>query len=318
MWTPAGNVGRVTDSNEMTLGRGREEITFYHGPLRFRAVVDGPVDGEPVVLLHGFPQRVSSWDAVAPQLHAAGFRTFALDQRGYCATARPRGRRAYRLSELVDDVVALLDAVADASPSRTVKNGPDGPDGARPGSAHIVGHDWGAAVAWALAAAHPERVRTLTAVSVPHPAAFLRAMVRSDQLFRSWYMGFFQLPLVPERLLTSGGRVSERALARMGMSEEMIERFRREMVADGAVPGGLGWYRALPFVSPKASTAKVRVPTTFVWSDNDPALGRGGAERTSRFVDADYRFVEMPGVSHWIPEERPVELADAIIARARG
>ena len=98
----------------------------------------------------------------------------------------------------------------------------------------------------------------------------------------------------------------------------MLERFHREMVDDGAIPGGLGWYRALPFASPKGSTGRIRVPTTFVWSDRDPALGRGGAEQTGRYVSADYRFVELPGVSHWIPEERPTELAEAIIARARG
>lgn len=296
----------------------RSEVTFSRGPLRLRAVVEGPDDGEPVVLLHGFPQRVSSWDAVAPLLHEAGFRTIALDQRGYCATARPSRRRDYRLSELVGDVVALLDAVSPAGdssgrPDREPDGGPGGTS-----SAHIVGHDWGAMVAWALASAHPERVRTLTAVSVPHPAAFVRSMVTSDQLRRSWYIGFFQLPFLPEKLLTSGGSRIDRVLGGMGMSHAMIERFHRDMVDDGAVPGGVGWYRAVPFASPKASTRRVRVPTTFVWSDDDPALGRGGAEQTGRFVDADYRFVEMSGVSHWIPEERPAELADAIVARARG
>lgn len=276
-----------------------EEISFTRGRLRFRAIDSGPVDGEPVVLLHGFPQRTSSWDQVVPRLHSAGFRTMVLDQRGYCSTARPRRRRAYRLPELVADVVALLDS-ADLE------------------AAHVVGHDWGAAVAWGVASAHPDRVRTLTAVSVPHPAAFLKAMFLSDQLLRSWYIGFFQLPWIPERVLTSGGKRPERALAGMGMTPEMIERFHREVVADGAIPGGLGWYRALPFASPKGSTARVRVPTTFVWSDRDPALGRGGAERTAGYVDADYRFVEMTGASHWIPEERPDDLAAEIIARAQG
>ncbi len=278
---------------------GVREILFSRGPLRFRAADSGPLDGEPVVLLHGFPQRTSSWDAVVPLLHAAGLRTLVLDQRGYCATARPRGRRAYRSVELVDDVIALLDSL-DLE------------------SAHFAGHDWGAAVAWGVAAAHPHRVRTLTAVSVPHPAAFLRAMLVSDQLLRSWYIGFFQLPRLPERVLTSRGATAERGLVAMGMTPEMIERFRREMVADGAVPGGLGWYRALPFASPRAFTARVRVPTTYLWSDRDPALGRGGAARTARYVDADYRFVELTGASHWIPEERPAELAREIIARARG
>ena len=275
-----------------------KEIYVERGGMELRAVDSGPADGEPVVLLHGFPQRASSWDRVTPLLHADGLRTIALDQRGYCASARPRGRRAYRISELIGDVIALLDTAGLAD-------------------AHVVGHDWGAAVAWGLAGNHPERVRSLTAVSVPHPAAFLKAMVVSDQLLRSWYMGFFQLPLLPELVLTSSGPLPTRALAGMGMTREMIERYRSEMVTDGAVRGGLGWYRALPFASPRGATARVRVPTTFVWSDNDAALGRGGAELTERYVDADYRFLEMNGVSHWIPDERPVELAEAIVQRVR-
>ncbi|GAA3517013.1 alpha/beta fold hydrolase [Dietzia aurantiaca] len=275
-----------------------KEIYVERGGMELRAVDAGPADGDPVVLLHGFPQRASSWDRVAPLLHADGMRTIALDQRGYCASARPRGRRAYRISELIGDVIALLDTAGLAD-------------------AHVVGHDWGAAVAWGLAGNHPERVRSLTAVSVPHPAAFLKAMVVSDQLLRSWYIGFFQLPLLPELILTSAGPIPARALAGMGMTREMIERYRAEMVTDGAVRGGLGWYRALPFASPRGATARVRVPTTFVWSDNDAALGRGGAELTERYVDADYRFLELSGVSHWIPDERPTELAEAIVARAR-
>ena len=276
----------------------RPDLWFPRGGMELRAVDSGPAEGEVIVLLHGFPQRTSSWDLVAPLLHAAGYRTLALDQRGYCESARPRGRRAYRLSELVGDVLALLDAAGVPT-------------------AHVVGHDWGAAVAWGVAGAHPDRIRSLTAVSVPHPAAFLKAMIASDQLLRSWYIGLFQLPFLPELLLTSAGPRPEKALAGMGMTPEMIERYRTEMVAAGAIPGGLGWYRALPFASPSGSTAPVRVPTTFVWSDRDPALGRGGAERTRDHVDADYRFVELSGVSHWIPDERPGELADAIVARAR-
>ena len=277
----------------------RPDLWFRRDDMELRAVDSGPDDGEAIVLLHGFPQRTSSWDLVAPLLHAAGYRTLALDQRGYCESARPRGRRAYRLSELIGDVIALLDAAGLAD-------------------AHVVGHDWGAAVAWGVAGAHPDRVRTLTAVSVPHPAALLQAMLTSDQLVRSWYIGLFQLPFLPELLLTSPGPRTGKALAETGMTPEMIERYQREMVTAGAIPGGLGWYRALPFASPRGATAPVRVPTTYVWSDGDPALGRGGAERTRRHVDADYRFVELAGVSHWIPDERPVELADAIIARAKG
>lgn len=275
------------------------EIWVPRDGMELRAIDSGPPDGEPVILLHGFPQRASIWDLVVPMLHADGLRTIVLDQRGYCASARPRGRRAYRISELIGDLLALLDAAGLAD-------------------AHIVGHDWGAAVAWGIAGNHPERVRSLTAVSVPHPAAFLKAMVTSDQLLRSWYMGFFQLPFIPELVLSSSGSLPVKALAGMGMTREMIERFREEMVADGAIPGGLGWYRALPFASPRTSTARVAVPTTFVWSDDDKALGRGGAALTERFVDGDYQFVELSGVSHWIPEERPVELASAISRRVLG
>ena len=98
----------------------------------------------------------------------------------------------------------------------------------------------------------------------------------------------------------------------------MAERFSTEMQDDGALPGGIGWYRALPFSSPRVATARTRVPTTYVWSSGDIALGRGGAELTGRFVDADYRFEEMTGVSHWIPDERPADLARIIIERVRG
>lgn len=272
------------------------ELWISRDGMELRAIDSGPLDGEPVVLLHGFPQRASSWDRVTPLLHADGLRTIALDQRGYCASARPRGRRAYRSSELIGDVLALLDTAGLAD-------------------AHVVGHDWGAAVAWGIAGNHPQRVRSLTAVSVPHPAAFLKAMVVSDQLKRSWYMGFFQLPFIPELVLNSSGPLPARVLAKMGMTPEMIARYRTEMVTAGAIRGGLGWYRALPFAAPGEATARVTVPTTFVWSDDDAALGRGGAERSGDYVDADYRFVELNGVSHWIPDERPVELADAIVQR---
>jgi pimeloyl-ACP methyl ester carboxylesterase len=139
--------------------------------LTFDVIDSGPMDGTPVVLLHGFPQRASDWDAVASRLHAAGFRTFAPDQRGYSPGARPRSRFAYRFKVLVDDVVALIDQIG--------------------GTAHVAGHDLGAALGWSLAARHPEKVLSLTAVSVGHPLAFLRAVFTSEQALRSYYMALF-------------------------------------------------------------------------------------------------------------------------------
>src|SRR3712207_6004064 len=187
----------------------------------------GPDDGEPVVLLHGFPQDSSAWDRVAPALHQHGLRTLAPDQRGYCAMARPRGRTAYRVRETVHDVLALLDAAG-------LKK------------AHVVGHDWGGIVGWALGSWHPDRVRTLTALSVPHPAAMAKAMLTSDQALRSLYVALFQLPLVPERLLLSrGGAPLRRMLRSDGLPRETAHHYVSRMREPGALSAALGWYRAL-------------------------------------------------------------------------
>lgn len=271
-------------------------ITSYErAGLTFDVIDDGPLDGPPVVLLHGFPQRATSWAKVTPLLGEAGFRTYAPDQRGYSPGARPRGRSAYKATELVDDVVALIDRI-------------DAP-------VHLVGHDWGAAVAWGVAARHADRLASLTAVSVGHSQAFLRALRTADQARRSWYMGLFQLPFVPERLL-SGKRFVQKFLRGSGMTDEMLATYRAEVVDGGALTGGLNWYRAIPF-SLRDEVPNVSVPTTFVWSDGDEALGRRMAELTEEHVDGPYEFIELTGASHWIPDERPAELAEAIISRAR-
>lgn len=269
--------------------------SFTRDGLVFDVRDEGPEDGDVVVLLHGFPQRASSWDAVVPRLHEAGLRTLAPDQRGYSPGARPRRRRDYRAAELAADVVALLEEV-------------DGP-------VHLVGHDWGAAIGWLVAAQNPELVRSWTAVSVPHPAAMMRSFVTSDQLLRSWYMGLFQLPFLPERQL--GSPAADIALRKGGMSPEMVARYRSEIVDDGALRGGLSWYRGLPFSALGAARAPVRVPSTLVWSDRDLALGRAGAELTARHVRAPYRLVVLEGVSHWIPEEAPDALVEAVLERIR-
>jgi pimeloyl-ACP methyl ester carboxylesterase len=160
--------------------------SFQRGDLVFDASAAGPADSELIVALHGFPQNRHVWDRITPQLNAAGYRTLAPDQRGYSPRARPTGRRAYAQSELVADVLALIDA---SSPTKATK-------------VHLVGHDWGAFVAWAFASRHPERLRTLTAVSVPHPRALGWAMPRG-QLLKSWYMVAFQVPKLPEAFLTT-------------------------------------------------------------------------------------------------------------------
>jgi pimeloyl-ACP methyl ester carboxylesterase len=267
---------------------------FKRGNLTFDVIDSGPLDGTPVVLLHGFPQRASSWDQVAPLLHAAGMRTFAPDQRGYSPGARPRSRFAYRFKSLVDDVVALIDEIG--------------------GGAHLVGHDLGAAVGWALAARYPAKVLSFTAVSVGHPLAFLRAALTSEQARKSYYIAIFQIPLLPERAL-SRPSVAERRLKRVGMPDESIDQFRREMVGDGALRGGINWYRSFPLITPR-DLGKVSVPSTLVWSADDAALGRTMAELTARYVTGPYELVELAG-SHWLLEEQPGPVADAIIKRVQ-
>lgn len=270
--------------------------TFTRDGLRFDVRDEGPADGDPVVLLHGFPQTSSCWELVAPLLHEAGLRTLAPDQRGYSPGARPGRRRDYRPAELVADVLALVDRVG--------------------GPVHLVGHDWGAAVGWLVAARHPGTLRTFTAVSVPHPAALARSMVGSDQAARSWYMGLFQLPLLPQRLLAAPRATA--TLRAGGMDAGMVERYRREIVAGGALPFALNWYRAMALSDPRRLGAGVTVPTTLVWSDGDVALGRAGADLTERYVEGPYRLVVLEGVSHWIPEQAPRLLADAVLERIGG
>ena len=266
--------------------------------MTFDVYDEGPAGGEVVVLLHGFPERSSMWADVAPLLHAQGYRTVAMDQRGYSAGARPRRRRDYTLPLLVGDVAALVERIG--------------------GRVHLVGHDWGAAVGWAVAMQRPELLHTLTALSVPHPKAMMGAALTSRQLLRSWYILFFQLPVLPELAARIRGGPVDRSLRGMGMTDDEVALFRAEMVDDGAFSPALGWYRAVPFADRSLLSQQVGVPTTFVWSDGDGAIDRSGAESTAAYVDAAYEFVELAGLSHWIHTHAPETCAEIILRRARG
>ena len=271
--------------------------TYAHDGLIFDVLDAGPLDGPPVVLLHGFPERASHWDAVAARLHDGGFRTLAPDQRGYSPGARPRSRTAYRLGRLVGDIRALAAEVG--------------------GPVHVVGHDWGAVVAWSLADRHPQVVRTLTTVSVPHPTAFARSLLTSSQALRSSYVLLAQPPgLVEAAARFTPGLVST-LLRGAGLDEEDLERFHTEIVEYGALPGALGWYRALPWDVGRP-TGRVQVPTTHVWSDGDQALARRGAELTAEYVEGPYELRVLEGVSHWIPLKAPELLAGAVLERLNG
>lgn len=268
-------------------------MQYSRDGLTFDVAAAGPPDAaDVVVLLHGFPQDRTAWDRLTPALLAAGLRTLAPDQRGYSPGARPVGRRAYRLAELVADVVALIDAVGVSQ-------------------VHLVGHDWGGGVAWALAARHPDRLASLTVLSTPHPAAMAWAAAHADQGLRSWYMLAFQLPHLPERVLARRIRDFLRAT---GLPEADVERYAARFGTPEALAGPLGWYRALPLAGRGEAGHGITVPTTYLWGMGDPALGRAAALRTARHVRADYRFVQLDA-GHWLPETHPEPVAAAILAR---
>jgi pimeloyl-ACP methyl ester carboxylesterase len=265
------------------------------GDLTFDVRTDGPEDGPPVLLLHGFPETSLSWSAVTPLLAQAGLRTYAPDQLGYSPGARPLDVGAYALTNLVQVTADLMTAL-------------DAP------VAHVVGHDWGANVAWGLAAWHPDRVRTLTAVSVPHPTAFTLAY-RADpeQKERSSYIALFrQEGRAEEVLLAEDARRLRRVLEAPGVPAEAVDAYVAQLSAPGALTAALNWYRAM---GPGTHVDPVDVPTTYVWSDGDVAVGRTAAEACADQVTADYRFVELPGITHWLPEQAPEQLARAVLDR---
>jgi pimeloyl-ACP methyl ester carboxylesterase len=268
------------------------------GDLSFDVRVDGPDDGRPVLLLHGFPETSLSWAAVTPLLSGAGLRTYAPDQLGYSPGARPGEVGAYALPNLAQVTADLMTALEIPQ-------------------ADVVGHDWGANVAWALAAWHADRVRSLTAVSVPHPSAYTAAWREdAEQQERSAYIRlFWQEGKAEEVLLADGARRLRRMLGTQeetGVPAEAVDAYVAVLSAPGALTAALNWYRAMSSGTPVDA---VGVPTTYVWSDGDVAIGRVAAEGCARFVTGDYRFVELAGTTHWIPEQEPGRLAEAVLDR---
>lgn len=275
----------------------RVEVPGPQGPLSLDVETLGDASAAQTVLaLHGFPQSSRSWHAVGERLAAHGMRVIAPDQRGYSPGARPEGVEHYRMGRLVEDALA----VADAFGLETF---------------HVLGHDWGANVGWALAAHAPERVQTLTALSVPHPLAFARAYKEDpEQREASAYIGLFWEAGKAEEVLTEHDYARLRALiGPLGADE--VEHYVMRLRQPGALTGALNWYRAMESA---AGFPHVTVPTTYVWSTADIALLRRGAQLCGEFVDADYRFIELEGVSHWIPDEAPDAVAEAVLGRIHG
>jgi pimeloyl-ACP methyl ester carboxylesterase len=244
-------------------------------------------NGPPVLLLHGFPDRWAMWTAQVEALLGAGFRVIAPDLRGFGGSDRPSGVESYRMRVVVADVIAILDAC--------------GAD-----ECSVVGHDWGAGLAWQVALRHPERVSRLAALSVGHPGASGAAGFEQRRL--SWYMLWFLFPGVAEQMLPR----DDWAFFRQWANESPdLERQIADLSRPGALVAGLNWYRANirpeTYVAAElAHTAAVRVqcPTMGVWSTNDSYLGERQMTASADFVDGPWRY-ERVSAGHWLPSEAP-------------
>jgi pimeloyl-ACP methyl ester carboxylesterase len=265
------------------------------GGLTFDVVVDGPEDGPVVVLLHGFPQTAHCWHHQVPVLAEAGYRVLAPDQRGYSPGARPEGVAAYHSTELTADVLGLADLV--------------GAD-----RFHVVGHDWGASITWQLAARHADRLRTVTALSVPHPLAYSAALASkdTDQEARSSYFPSFREEGAEHAMLADDKAFLRLVFGATGFTDEAAAPYLDALGTPEALGAALNWYRAAGGHLVEG-LQPITVPTLHVWSTEDPALGREGAEATADHVDGPYRFEVFEGVGHWIPEQAPNELNELLL-----
>ena len=295
----------VTDATLLDIDSA-ESTVYEHGAVRLHAVEAGPEDGQPVVLLHGFPDFWYGWRHQIPALVEAGYRVLAVDQRGYNLSWKPGEVAAYRLDRLSADVAALLESA-----------------GYR--SAHVVGHDWGGTVAWDLALRRPTVVDRLAIVNVPHPEAFRRALrSRPRQWLRSWYTLGFQLPRLPEWLL---GRNDGAMLARLlvgssapeTFTDADLDRYRESWRQVGACRGMVNWYRAAVRTAlspaheiPAPDRELVKQPTLVVWGEEDPALVAALAERSVRYCP-DGRLETFPEASHWVHMERHQRVNELLV-----
>ena len=263
------------------------------------AVAAGPQDGAVVVLLHGFPEFLYGWHKQIEPLAAAGFRVIVPDQRGYNLSSKPFRVVSYALSELVSDVIAIADQLGQKK-------------------IFLVGHDWGAAVAWSVALLHPQRVAKLVALNVPHPSVMRKFMMTHvRQLLRCWYIFFFQLPWLPEALFSSFHfRLGARSLlhsSRPGtFSAEDLAQYRAAWSQPGALTGMIHWYRALFRYPTRFPDRIVHVPTRILWGERDAFLLSEMAHKSLRYC-ADAELFTFANSGHWLQHEEPARVSGLLI-----
>ena len=259
-----------------------ESLMLDVNGIRLHAVSTG--QGPTVLLLHGFPDTHIVWRKQVPALAAAGYRVLAPDLRGYGRSDAPRAVHAYTLDTLRADVLGLLDAL-------------------KIDKVHLVGHDWGALIAWQLAALAPQRVTRLVALSSGHPAAIARAGIL--QQLRLSYMFGFMLPGIAEQTLKAGDWFM---LRQFTGEPGQAEYWKRDLSAPGRLSAALNYYRAnLGLALPRAYP-RVKAPVMGIWSDHDPALGEKQMRDSAAYVDAEFRFERVHDADHWLQLTAPTQV----------
>ena len=269
--------------------------------VRLHCAIAGPVDGDLVIALHGFPEFWRGMTGVIVSLARAGYRVVAPDQRGYNLSEKPEGIDAYNVDEMALDVVGIIDAMGRES-------------------AHVVGHDWGAAVAWWLALTRPERVRRLVVINVPHPSVFARE-VRGNkkQMRKSWYIFAIQVPALPEKL--AFGRRTRARFSRViagtanpgSFAPDYLAQLREAWAQPGAAQGMLNWYRASVRRRPGRLTDKrVHVPTMIIWGRKDVALSDTMVQPSADLCD-DVRVEWFDDATHWVLHDEPERTSTLIL-----
>ena len=259
-----------------------------HDGLRFHVERRG--HGPTVLLLHGFPDDVQLWSAVAPRLEAAGFHVIALDQRGCGASEAPAGLQHYHIDRLVGDAAGVLKALGSHPP------------------VHVMGHDWGAAVAWCLAITHPGIVRSAVAVSVGHPTEYARAGL--EQKRKGLYTIGWQFPVLAERWLVANDWARMRHWLRQHPDPESC---LRNLARTGRLTAGLNWYRANLRSMLLKSWPQCTVPMLGIWGSEDHCLAEDQMEHSGRRVSGPWHYERIDGAGHWLPLEEPQRIANLAI-----
>ncbi|HJM97292.1 MAG TPA: alpha/beta hydrolase, partial [Acidimicrobiales bacterium] len=284
-------------------GTGIQQVVIDIGEMTFNALLAGPEDGTPIMLLHGFPSTNYQYRSQIIALADAGFLVFAPNQRGYSPLARPIGIENYSADLLVEDIDLIASAL---NWSRF----------------HLVGHDWGALIAWAYGGTHPEKLITLTPISVPHPEAFAIALADPSgiQAEMSSYIDFFKELESENAFLANDGELLRSIYESANLSQNEIEPYFEVLGNPEALGAALNWYRAKDFypeinqdTGRRTDTPDINVPTMYVWSTEDTALGKQGAELTAEYVSGEYRFEVFEGINHWVTEVASTELNAALI-----